>query len=465
MNKLLDAESDCEKATQLNSKYAKAWARLGAIRKNLGQWEPSLDAYNQALELLPDSNLSQADKNIQRECELDIDYVKSKMKQKTTPSPILSADHDLPWDRVLNLEEVVRERGRSGTYSSRWVLLEAAMDYNDGMRAMRMIQKIVTPSGRPGYSGQLGAIRYLVKALITDHRAFRIEDPNGYPRLCNLQADFEAQHDKAIVRAGGAENIMTEVLKMKETESWDVLRPAINTTIRVFIFRAFNEGSVEREYASALETYRMVIELIQRCQELWKDVSREERGEVFDAEFLRGVKCLKLDCYLMAHDSERFPLEGLYKDAQDLLHELDALKDDEKFSPEKDPASYLAFYAYPRSQALTTLGLCYRKKAEALPTSSETYPEDDELHCFYLAFAFDALVKSGSARLTEVLDIAQKIKNTLPKMKVLWEKSAMSSMRDVTITQTLIAEEQLLTMQRSGRLKPTDTVSREFFRR
>lgn len=65
------------------------------------------------LELLPGNNLSQADKNIQRECELDIDYVKSKLRQQMSPNAILSVgESDLPWDRVLKLEE----GGKSGGY-------------------------------------------------------------------------------------------------------------------------------------------------------------------------------------------------------------------------------------------------------------------------------------------------------------------------------------------------------------
>lgn len=486
MNKLLDAEKDCEKATGLNPEYAKAWARLGTIRKNIGSWESSLKAYTRALELLSGPDVSQADKNIRRECELDIEYVKNRMKQKLPPNTVPAPkDDDYPWNRVLKLESVTKKNGMHDAYSSKWTLLQAAKDYNNGMDAVRKIKRIITPNGKPGFSGVLGAIKCLVHALIMEHRVFRIED-REYALWCSLQVEFETQHDKAhiMVRAGGADNIMAEFLKLKEKEDWETVRRATNITIRVLVFMAFNEGSVQRDYGAAMQKYGTVIELIRRCRNVWKDVSPEDRGEVFDAEFLRGVKCLKHDCFLMAHkaDPKRFTLQELHDIAQDVLQEVDGLKEDEIFSLEEDPAAHLAFYTYPRAQALSTMGLYYREKAESLPEKSkealslyrqaahyykqgaEEYPEDDETYCFYLAFAFDALIKSGSARLTEVLGTAMKIKNAIPKMRVLWENSALSQSRDMLIAQVLAAEELLLRMKISGKIKFMDTVSSELFR-
>ena len=82
-------------------------------------WEPSLEAYTKALELLSDNNLPQAEKNIKRECELDIDHVKSQMMQKAPPNTVPSSDEsDYPWDRVLRLEGVARARDKGGVFSS-----------------------------------------------------------------------------------------------------------------------------------------------------------------------------------------------------------------------------------------------------------------------------------------------------------------------------------------------------------
>lgn len=77
------------------------------------------------------------------------------------------------------------------------------------MRAMSEIKQITTPNGIPGYAGHLGvsrafrsvdcvpsansifdfrcAIKSLVKALMTERRVFRIENPSNYPRSCKLQ--------------------------------------------------------------------------------------------------------------------------------------------------------------------------------------------------------------------------------------------------------------------------------------
>ncbi|GJE87836.1 TPR-like protein [Phanerochaete sordida] len=490
LNKLPAAEADCEKATQLNPQYTKAWARLGNIRKALCLWQPSLDAYMKALELLPASNLSQADKNIQRECELDIDFVKNKMKQKAVPlnpNAIISFDKDdYPWDRVLKLEKTMRSGEGWELYSSRWMLLEATLHYDDGMRGIRQVKALTLPNGNPGFSGVLGTIRHLVTALVTDHRVFRIED-REYPSYCNIQAIFEAQHDKAsaLVAAGSVEGTMAKLREMQGTENWETVLRAIETTIRLFVFRAFNEGSVQGDHSSALESYQLAIDLVEQCLKLWKDKSEKELGEVITRDFARGVRSMWLDCYLMAHKANprQFTREKLRDAAQDMLREITALAEDEIFSLDEATAQHFAFYQYPRAQALGAIALCFREQAEALPKGSseassllrhaadhyrqaaEIYPEDDECHCYYLAVTFDALVRCGGARFTEVLGVATKMKGALPKMRVLWEKSAMSQARDAQVAHAVAVEEQLLRLKQSGRIKFTDTVSMDMFRR
>ncbi len=49
---------------------------------------------------------------------------------------------------------------------------------------------------------------------------------------------------------------------------------------------------------SAVNWFTHAIDVIERGRTIWKDVPKDDRGAVFEATFLRGIKVLRLDSYL-----------------------------------------------------------------------------------------------------------------------------------------------------------------------
>lgn len=62
--------------------------------------------------------------------------------------------------------------------------------------------------------------------------------------------------------------------------------------------RGFMEYRLNENFESALEFYTSALDLLQWGRELWKDVSFEDKGAVFQPTFIRAVKGMRLDMLL-----------------------------------------------------------------------------------------------------------------------------------------------------------------------
>lgn len=138
------------------------------------------------------------------------------------------------------------------------------------------------------------AVKFLVKALVTARCVFQIEDLVIVSSKCvrsaasardlqNCRAvDFEAQHDNASIGAGAVENIGAGV--------WAPLSGTYRRSNRVGAFRWLTNGF-----------------LVAGFYDFTKAASRSSMSLVVDDMFLRGVKCLKIDCYFMVRRSPSLP--------------------------------------------------------------------------------------------------------------------------------------------------------------
>lgn len=57
----------------------------------------------------------------------------------------------------------------------------------------------------------------------------------------------------------------------------------------MWIVTAFQNGMI-RNFDTAVQFYRGALDLVQAGQKMWKGVSREDRGTIFDTTFVRSVK-------------------------------------------------------------------------------------------------------------------------------------------------------------------------------
>jgi len=121
-----------------------------------------------------------------------------------------------------------------------------------------------------------------------------------------------------------------------------------------------------------------------------------------------------------------------------------------------DPSVILSFYVYPKGQAHAMIGFyhdemarqCLRlkestdvvldqvsKAAKAYLTAADISFEDDEHHIY-------ALYKCGTP-IKELLPVMKRIRLAIPKMKKIWENSALARGRDQALQQKLWTEEDL----------------------
>lgn len=478
MKKYLDAAADCEKATKIDPLYTKAWARLGAAFKNVpGCKGQSIEAYRRALSTLPIENLSESERNIKVQCETELASVTKKTPTdgKYVVAPPEFAEK-LPWQRALRMKAELQAEVARGILSSGWVLFLAYEEFTMGMNMIKQVRRI-GPSG--GIFGAKEGIQWLSNSLITDSRVFHLDDPD-FLKKYRIQVEFEVVQNKAFV-TGGAENLITEIPKMLEKSGWDVARPAFTTTVRCWMMSGFLTDSLGGDSPGAVQFYDEVIQALEWGRQAWRNVPKEQRGAVFEDTFLRGVKCLRFDCYMKASlaDPSKFPLEMLHQDAQDMIREVNAavIPSD----PHLHPGYILASFVYPKGHALAMTGLyyrdlgkvtasrsdaklgeaetCLREAVKAYQQAADVYPKDDENHVYYLCCSYDLLILCGSYSVREALTIGEKVRAALPGMKKIWEFSSMASERDKCITRVLAAEADLRKEVEAGRYTMSSYVS------
>lgn len=62
--------------------------------------------------------------------------------------------------------------------------------------------------------------------------------------------------------------------------------------------QGFFKDHISNDFVTALDFYNSAIEVLQWGTALWRDVSTEWKGAIFQTSFLRGVKCLRLDTFV-----------------------------------------------------------------------------------------------------------------------------------------------------------------------
>lgn len=63
----------------------------------------------------------------------------------------------------------------------------------------------------------------------------------------------------------------------------------------ILMLRGFFENSLQINPVAALDYYERAIEIIEWGRQVCRNVSKDDRGVIFEATFLRGVKSLRLD--------------------------------------------------------------------------------------------------------------------------------------------------------------------------
>ncbi|RDB29131.1 Small glutamine-rich tetratricopeptide repeat-containing protein beta [Hypsizygus marmoreus] len=468
MKQYLDAVSDAEKAAELDPKYAKAWGRQGTGFHALGSWKQAITCFTKALACLPpDENLAPQDKVLKAQFEVGLKKAE-ECEKRPIPEPMsvpiggVDAENS-PWKRALLMRnEVIANEDLT---SSAFVIMNAYREFGSGIEKMKKTTR-KTINGQGALIGLTGVLVHISNGILRDRRVFHIGIPNFFD-LYNNQIELETAKTQAWDKAG-PKLVQQEALRRLEISGWDAVRPALSTTIRAWVLRGFIQSAVTR--VSAPEYYRDALDVLDWGSRVWKDVSHEVRGTIFDLTFIRGVRRLFLNAIWEAYSEESkeniYGLDDIAKVAQEIVTESDA--NPLRPGSQHDPGFISSFYVYPKADALAILGWYHMQLATASEDmdyknehwveaadyyiqAANLLPQDEEYHAYYLKVALEAFWWS-LAPLRVTLPLCARIRDAIPKMKQVWEYSQMAKERDWSLGQALVFEAEFKAKVETGEI-------------
>ncbi|KAJ7592877.1 hypothetical protein C8J56DRAFT_1045330 [Mycena floridula] len=486
MGQYMDAKADCIKATTLDPLYARAWARMGSCTDALGEWEQSTLAWQNALNVLPKDNLSplQAKQKLQYTESFKAAEEKfAKVKLGEPPSHAIQATMEM----VDLMPAKVAERmlpdlmAQNNPNSIAWVLQAAYKDYKTGLDTMKAIKVIKTGNLRR-LEGTTGAIQDMTNGILRDMRVFYMD--HGWQEAFERQWNLEAAQKRLWLTAG-PELIMEEALVRQRNEGWGSVRPALSSTIRSchtgipepfansrvrhWIMRGFLNFRVKQSPTSSVEYLGRSLEVLNWGRQVWKAVPTSDRGAIFDPTFVRGVHSLYVTALMEASRSAASTdignmraLEDLYDAAQDLAREAQANPFNPINYPQVDTGFQHSFFGLPLANALAAKGFYHiqlatkAKKERNFAQSKEhqlssadfylqaadSLPPDDEDHPWFLKCAL-TYMGPYEPPLRTSLALMQRIRESLPKMRRIWQAHPAMGKRERNPAYKKIAQEEI----------------------
>ncbi|KAJ6623068.1 hypothetical protein B0H10DRAFT_2011004 [Mycena sp. CBHHK59/15] len=459
LKEFLDAAHDAEKATKLDPTYAKAWARLANAAQGLGAWAKCFDAWESALACIPSQDLTPSQKALKGQFREGLKASKLAEANPPPPSRLVAVPAgrrgnmaNLPWVRAAKLEKKILAAQEQ---SSAIIILYASRTFERGVKNMKSTVKRYI-NGELAVEGIPNAIEAMSNGILIDRRCFVMDRDWGEQYM--EQVKFEGEYYQAWGK-GGSKTVCEQAPNRIKVEGWSSVGPALCMTVRLWIMQGFLSGSTGSQGVAA-EHFRNALDVIEWGRNTWKDIPREDRGDIFDITFMRSVRRLfvaaVMDWVAMNDPECEYTPQDAAKFAHEMIQEMDLntpeRTNEAQYHP-SHPGYYAASWAYPHADALGVLGwfhLELSKKAknqedEKIHLSAaaryymqaaEAYPEDDEFHPYFMSIALDAFLRHGTP-LRHTLPICKRIRLAIKKVMKIWEFSAMHKRRDVALQQVL----------------------------
>ncbi|KAG2108961.1 uncharacterized protein F5147DRAFT_693521 [Suillus discolor] len=469
LNRYLDAVDDAKMATQIDPGYAKAWSRLAASQDTSRK---SAEAWQKALDALPKTYLSPAEQRQKDQYSAGLNAAQTRGKTPKNRCLLVSTSM-----MAISLGKL-RQRcflnsGKAGLEnfsSSAWLISYAYKEFTKGVESINQL-KSIPHSQAPGglsYHGNLMGLTYLTNGLMRDERVFHINHPDWITKY-NNQVTFEATTHQAY--SGGVETIKELIQKRLKEKGWNDVRPALSVTVRKWIMKGMLESHLGGRPDTGVHFLKRAVDLLEWGRIVWKNVHKDDRGVIFQDNFLRGVRSMHLTMSMNAYSSDpslnsKFHLEQLKEEAEDLLKEIDIMIASNNLSKEElDPGMVLSFCVYPAAIAHKTIGFYHAQKARysngvpacislmngvnAYLQAANTYPVDDEFHAFYLSCAMDCMRNAAAVAL----------RAAVPKMMKIWAFSILQrGGRDEKIQAHLRRADEMMKLVAEGKLTLEDPV-------
>ncbi|KAJ7745655.1 hypothetical protein B0H16DRAFT_1889279 [Mycena metata] len=443
---LMDAERDATKATELDPTYARAFARLAMARERLSDYPGSKESWQRALDALPAANPTKAEQLQRLHYEASLEATTATMAK--LESRVIGGDDDTvtgrsqippPWELAANVIRRMRNENPQNftpvqRLSSAWMIHYAHKDFIEAIDSMVHNRSAVTPKL---------ALDNLTNGIMRDRRVIQLHD--DFLTDYDKQMDIEAHKYRAWTY-DGPELVIRQALARQREEGWNAVRPAVSTTIRGWIMKAFLSSGLYKQHHLAVEFYKNCLQVLSELREHWRLESTTDRGVVFEPSFIFGISNMYLDAIMQAADSDPSIelLELLEEESNQLIRRVDLSLNRPLALPEhcEDLGIYSSFYVYPRGHAYAMQGFYYkkmstrtgndreefsRKSALAYLTAAQCFPQDDELHPWFLKIALETMLNAGSFSVRELLDVMTRIRTSVPKAKEIWARSTLGT--------------------------------------
>ncbi|KAJ2917883.1 hypothetical protein MD484_g2579, partial [Candolleomyces efflorescens] len=439
-NESLDAVWDCRTAVELDPTYARAWGRLAAASH---AWSECISAWEKALECLSKlGRLTPAQQAMKESFALGLKKSKSDMVKIQTSALIIPEDSlrsgMLPWDVAKGMyERTVAERPTEVKPSCIFLLHSAREDFNKAMSHLDELRNVENAQGQTSLRGSLTTLEYLSDAILADKRVFGVRVGEFYDKI-RMQCNFENNYQRGWIMSGGPATIKKEALERLEIEGWASVRPALAVTVRIWVFTAWFRANLEGHFDFAHEMFMNAVDVLEWGRNQWPDVSKDDRGAIFERGFIRSVKLMYLEAIhesVYRNGPTKFTSEELVQYAESVIEDVESDPD----SPDTFFGHRLAFWMYPKGIALSILGWSYFKEAnhsssDGAPSIFETaskyylqaaqnFPEDDEYHVRFLVKALECLCGMGTVPLSKTLPLCDAIRRAFDQAMVIWGAS------------------------------------------
>ncbi|EMD42334.1 hypothetical protein CERSUDRAFT_90951 [Gelatoporia subvermispora B] len=423
----LSAVFDLRVATQIDENYAKAWVRLASIFKEFHMYELSIDAANRALLCLETKELSPSEIKLKKQCEqalngategmekeqYDFRSLREKASSRVEAVPEdVSKSGRLPWDKARALREILAIGDLHN--SSAWLILNAHEEFEDGLKFMHQLK---FPEGDGIATGNPNALQYITNALLRDERAFYFSSPDFLKKL-DSQITFE---DQALRDAlgncpwtgsrGDVSTVQSQVTNLIKRKGWEVARRALSMTVRIWILNGLLSSNINDSPEESLRLYTNALSILEWGVSRWRNVSKEERGVIFERTFVRGVRCFCMNLYQINYNRGHIgdeQLKRLAQLAQDVLDEVDTHPAVSTPAEPLDIGFLIAFWYKPKAIAHASLGFVYWKGAGDKSMQKKARDEDLTQALSHYKSAIASIVVDDETRLyweTNVFEI------------------------------------------------------------
>ncbi|KAF7303066.1 TPR-REGION domain-containing protein [Mycena kentingensis (nom. inval.)] len=477
----LYAVYDGQQATKADPSFFKGYIRTATAADALDLSKISKAAWSAARALV-----KEGDPAAKAQCESGIDAAAAAPSKREAELQDGFVDvaasqlmpHDVPWVRAA----VLRATNRLPEYSSGHVVLEAA--HNSELVRQRLNNlEVIQVDGQRMHKMTGSVLGPLMDAIFLDDRTGPTS-PELMPVLERMiVSEIEATRGWP---SSSPDEIKKELPSRLRDSGWDGLIPAITSTIRNWIWRAFLD-SKRGKPLDADKGYQRAIEMLEWGAREFAEGLQENRGAIFNPTFVRGARSHRLSNIIAVYrtDASLYSLEDILKLAREMEYEIE--------NAAEMPASYTpgfvtGFSAYPQAEAFSIIAWYHMQRgiemtrgepdvaendimdkahphfiesAEYYLKSAETYPPDSEHHLHMLIMALEAQWR-GQAPISMTLPLVRRARDALPKAAAIW-KAAMPIELKAKLEEASIFVELCEEKMMEGTWNPTNAYGPEVY--